>query len=481
MKCFLRSGSAVPLLFGLLVFGLHGVAHGSPARISHLRGIDVSEANQANFYDLSVQRKKLSFWCYASPSTKRVRAGIVLSVASQARYIWIPLAKLAKSPLIQWGSSQKFSLRYGADKRTRVLLPLFRPSTKRQFKRRCGLLHGEDVGGDGWGFSPTRRPDSPFKNDSHDGGENGGDDGDSSTPPLSGNPPIDCDLDVHLTLQNDYLPNEVPAGSINPNLSNDAITVGGHWVLAGKDQNLNEFLSKTKDNVRNRFRQFVAQRLGPGKESVTLLVDIENPFEAHPNNWGEVSTVSPELFLQVINAISLRIEAIRELIPSTVKIALYAAGGVPNLRGNLTPSLEQRIRGYHLAALSGVYDQVDYAASILYIRSADFSPENPKDLSFVTAMTTLGIAMGSNIRDLNGRAIPILPVLGLYSGTKSDRDATHPEFLDLQLEILNTLRTSTNSPLSSAVHIWAGGYERDSLSRILSSQDLCRSNSDQSS
>lgn len=71
MKCFLRSGSAVPLLFGLLVFGLHGVAHGSPARISHLRGIDVSEANQANFLRSLSSEKKIILLVLCIPFNKK--------------------------------------------------------------------------------------------------------------------------------------------------------------------------------------------------------------------------------------------------------------------------------------------------------------------------------------------------------------------------------------------------------------------------
>ncbi len=224
-------------------------------------------------------------------------------------------------------------------------------------------------------------------------------------------------------------------------VANDGWILSGSAVDARRHMELEEFLEAGEMSVWGRLGPYLDNH--PDLDPATtedIILDIEHPV--HPRDFGRYLDESdelydPALFNDIIDAFRLRISVAQSAFPNA-RIGLYGVT-TPHPSGEADMGTEVvRMMGYEAAGERGLYDEVDFLATVLYARFGDSDHYNSR----LAQYTQLGIDHTSLLRRTDQSALDIMPMLSLtvFNGSSAhDGEPVSIEDLSLQIATLRDL------------------------------------------
>jgi hypothetical protein len=218
------------------------------------------------------------------------------------------------------------------------------------------------------------------------------------------------------------------------------ITIGGSFFLIvgiPSTPDLGAFLDKRPVDVKDQLQRFLERHPSVSRHTTGLIImDIEDP---HPNDFH---THPEPMQDRLIKAFKIRAAAARATFPNA-RLGFYGTL-VPDARGRADdPTYRARKDALARAGCRGMFDDVDCLIPVTYPRSG------PTDRSWKTyaAYTRLGITGSRELRQSDGGALPVIPLLTYSVHNKNsqhhqqlllDLPTPHPlkETLGVQLDVI---------------------------------------------
>ena len=261
--------------------------------------------------------------------------------------------------------------------------------------------------------------------------------------------PATCDF--RFSLQNRYAGERLLDGLTTLHVSNRAVTLSGRATLSGKDMSKEDFVAAREQAIRSAFANFLDVHDLPCADDLVIL-DME-PEKCAPRHLGDFKDAE---LAELVRAYKLRIHIARQELQDRqiprLQLGLYQVI-VPDGRGRNSPSFQRRMTGYRQAGCLGMYDELDFICPVLYHRFgvADADPATIRQ--WVARSTRQAIEGSLELTRSDGGRIPLVPILSFWvlnGGSSSDRCATLPDAVALQIEELQ------RSIGIAAILFWSG-------------------------
>lgn len=208
---------------------------------------------------------------------------------------------------------------------------------------------------------------------------------------------------------------------------------GGHLLAHGYP--LETVLSFSKEDVAKNFDKYLNNHPELKKDTSDFInIDIEEELMANriEQNYGN----DTELQKKVMAAIKMRIEVVREALPNA-KLVLWNTPNVHSKGNKNNPGQIQQMIGHKKMAQAGVYDELDYFITNLYIR---YGPDDGPLFYTYEDMTRLGVESALEMTNGKGEHLPVIAAMGGHIANLNSNNAFQkvPEEVSRkQIEIIN--------------------------------------------
>lgn len=187
---------------------------------------------------------------------------------------------------------------------------------------------------------------------------------------------------------------------------NVAVTISGTFFAGIGSPGITDiesFIVATDAQISARIAQFQNNHadVAPTTKGI-ILMDIEDV--ASPSGMHQYSDATQD---RIFAAFRSRVRLTRQAFPNA-RLAIY--GGSVDGQGDASDATQiLRARALERAGAGGMFDGVDFLAPVLYAR---FGPNDTvNSWASLGAYTHLGIATWRRVRQSNGTALPILPLV----------------------------------------------------------------------
>lgn len=244
-------------------------------------------------------------------------------------------------------------------------------------------------------------------------------------------------LGTRLVIQNAMADEQESLNELG--IANDAWILSGSALDARKNMSLSEFLEASEATVIARFIPYLQNHPDLTVDTTQdVILDIEHPV--HPRDLGRYldetdPLYDPSLYEEIVDAFKLRISVARSVLPNA-RLGLYGVT-TPHPSGEATMGTEViRMLGYQAASDAGLYDDIDFLATVLYARFGQSDHYHSR----IESYTQLGIHHTTLLHRSDGSSLATLPLLSLtiFNGSSPHHGEPVP-LVDLALQI-NTLK-----------------------------------------
>ena len=158
----------------------------------------------------------------------------------------------------------------------------------------------------------------------------------------------------------------------------------------------------------------------------------------------------------LIHAYRERIHIARQEVPATqvprLRLGLYQVI-VPDGKGRDSSGFQRRMTGYREAGHQGMYDELEFLCPVLFHRFGIADDDTATVQQWISRSTRQALEGSLELTRSDGGRIPMVPTIGFWvfnGGSSSNRDATLPDAVDLQLEAVQ------RSIGIAAILFWSG-------------------------
>jgi hypothetical protein len=249
-------------------------------------------------------------------------------------------------------------------------------------------------------------------------------------------------------------------------ISNRAWTMSGYAVRAGRNDTLEEFLSYSASQIRNRLKKYLTDKPALNSKTEDLIIlDIEYPV--HPRKLGQHEGAQ---LAQIVEAFKTRIKIVRQKFPKA-KLSMYGVIVPISTGDSSNANFKKMMEGYIQAGHLGMFDDLDYLSPSLYLR---FAP-GEKMYNYIAAYTQQGLDASRDIRTSKGMQLPLVPMLTsrVFNGrSKHHRQCIPVESIQKQLKIIRRY------PFVEIIVLWLGNAEPATSTEWCSPQKFIQTLSD---
>ena len=279
-------------------------------------------------------------------------------------------------------------------------------------------------------------------------------------PPLFG-------LKILVSAQNEWYTKPIPARCNARAGVDSVISINGSVFLSMPKEadlmnfpntHLEEFLSKSVDDVEKHIRHWLANPTHPPiseKTTGIVVIDIEHP---HPSAIYVYKSAPGRLLDRVIHAFAVRAEATRRVFPNA-KLGFFGTL-VPDGQGRETTKYTLRKEALLRAGRRGMFDEVDCVVPVVYPR---FGPTDGRKPWNSYAEYTRQAILGSRaLAKSDGTKLSVIPFTTCWIAN-SDKTSNHDHDVLLDLPTADplerTLGVQFDVMLEEAVRtvvVWVG-------------------------
>ncbi len=263
--------------------------------------------------------------------------------------------------------------------------------------------------------------------------------------------PGSATCDFRFSLQNRYAGKRLLDGLTMLHVSNRAVTLSGRATLSGQGVSREEFVATRPAAIRGAFSNFLAVHHLPRADDLVIL-DME-PEKCAPRHLGDFEGAE---LASLIRAYRERIHIARQELQATqvprLRLGLYQVI-VPDGKGRDSSGFQRRMTGYREAGHQGMYDELEFLCPVLFHRFGIADDDTATVQQWISRSTRQALEGSLELTRSDGGRIPMVPTISFWvfnGGSSSNRDATLPDAVALQLEAVQ------RSIGIAAILFWSG-------------------------